>query len=361
MEYRLFGRTGVKVSALALGCMNFGGRLDEAASIEIIDRALDAGINFVDTANVYGHDPADFTVGRGRSEEIVGRALRRSSRRDKVFLATKVHYPMGEGPNDRGNGRQHIISQCEASLRRLDTDHIDLYILHAFDRTVALDETLSALDNLIQRGLIRHVGASGFPAWRHVQARAISNHLGLSPIVSEQPPYNLLDRSLERELLPMAQTYGLAVTPWAPLAGGFLSGSYRRNSQVPTDSRYDVFWGGARAAHTKPHVYDVVEGLAALAQGKGCSPAQLALGWLMERPGTTSPIIGPRTVEHLESALGALEIELTDEDRLEIDRIAPPGRMTVPYYGGFEYDGEVEQWEGWKPDLLPGSAHPSPA
>ncbi len=351
MEYRTFGSTGTKVSALALGCMNFGGRLDESASVQIIDRALEAGINFLDTANVYGHEPGDFTVGRGRSEQIVGKALKRSSKRDGVCLATKVHYPMGDGPNDQGNGREHIVSQCEASLRRLQTEYIDLYILHAFDRQVPLEETLSALDELVQRGLIRHAGASGFPAWRHVQAQALSAHMGVTSIVSEQPPYNLLDRRVERELIPMAETYGLAVTPWAPLAGGFLSGKYKRDASVPTGSRYDVFWGGARGAHTKPHVYDVIEGIGALASEKGCSPAQLALAWLLHQPGVTSPIVGPRTGDHLQSALGALDVKLSEADYEAINRLVPPGHMTVPYYGGSEYGGVVEQWDGWKADI----------
>ena len=350
MEYRLFGQTGVRVSALTLGCMNFGGRIGEAESTEIIDRALDAGINFVDTANVYGHDPANFSVGRGRSEDIVGKALAQDNKRDRVFLATKVHYPMGDGPNDRGNSRLHIIEQCEASLRRLRTDHIDLYILHAFDRSVAIEETLGALDDLERRGLVRYVGASGFPAWRHAHARGVATDHGYPWFVSEQPPYHLLDRRPERELIPMAQSLGLAVTPWAPLAGGFLTGKYRRDSEVPEGSRYDVFWGGARAAHTKSHVFDVIEGLQAIATDNGWSLAQLALSWVMNQPGITSPIIGPRTTDQLESSLGALEVELTDEDVRHIDDLALPGRVTVPYYGESEYSGELEVWDGWKAD-----------
>ena len=222
------GRTGVRVSPLCLGCMNFGGRTNEADSIRIIDHAIDAGINFIDTANVYGHEPGDYHTGRGRSEMIVGKALQDSSKRASVVLATKVHYSMSDDPNMRGNSRRHIIEQCEASLRRLNLDYIDLYQLHAADPNVPIDETLRALDDLVRSGKVRYIGASGFPAWKLTESLWAAKEHGLNRFISEQPPYNILDRRVERELLPMARTYGIAVIPWSPLAGGFLTGRYQR-------------------------------------------------------------------------------------------------------------------------------------
>ena len=345
MEYRLFGRTGVRVSRLVLGCMNFGGRTDEAEAARIIGTALDAGIIMLDTANVFGHEPGDFTFGRGRSEEIVGRALR--GRRDEVFLASKVHYPMGEGPNASGNSRRHIIEQCEASLRRLGTDRIDLYQLHGFDVDVPIDESLHALDDLSRRGLIRYAGASGFPAWRHVEAMWAAKEWRLRRLVSEQPPYNLLDRRIERELIRMAQTYDLAVIVWSPLAGGYLTGGYRMGVEPPVESRFGTFWREWGREHDKPEVHQVVAGLGALAAGKGCHLATLALAWVIHQPGVTAPIIGPRTVAHLASALKAFDVEFTDEDRRRIDALVPPGHAVVPYYAG-----GAELWQSWKASAL---------
>lgn len=344
MEYRSLGRTGVQVSALCLGCMNFGGRADEADSVRIIEHALDAGINFIDTANVYGHDPANFRVGRGRSEEIVGKALRQSSQRERVVLATKAHFPMGDDPNTRGNSRRHIIEQCEASLRRLQTDTIDLYQLHHPSSEIPVDETLRALDDLVRRGLVRYIGTSSFGAWQLVESLWVSKEYSLNRFVCEQPAYNLLDRRVERELLPMAQTYGIAVIPWSPTAGGFLAGRYRRGEPPPQGSRFDAFWRGAEVEHFTDAAWEVLDVVEALSQEKGCTPAQLALAWCAQQPGITSPIIGPRTLEHLQNNLGALEIRLTDEDRARLDAVARPGRATVPYYGA---DGFA--WTTWGP------------
>jgi aryl-alcohol dehydrogenase-like predicted oxidoreductase len=229
VELRNFGRTGVKVSSLCLGCMMFGGRTNATDSYDIIDRALDAGINFLDTANVYSV---------GRSEEVTGEALKRNGRRNDIFLATKVHGKMGEGPNDLGNSRRHIIEQCEASLRRLGTDWIDLYQIHRPQPEIAIDETLRALDDLVRSGKVRYIGTTTFGAWQVVEALWASKELGLNRFVSEQPPYNLLDRRVERELLPMARTYGLAIIPWSPIGGGLLSGKYRRGEQAPDDARF---------------------------------------------------------------------------------------------------------------------------
>ncbi|MCA9925529.1 MAG: aldo/keto reductase [Anaerolineales bacterium] len=341
MEYRNLGRTGVKVSQLCLGCMNFGGRTDEADSIRIIDAAIDAGINFLDTANVYGHNPQKFIEGRGRSEKIVGKALR--GKRERVFLTTKVHYPMGEGPNARGNSRYHIMEQCHASLQRLNIDHIDLYQLHAAGADIPIDETLMALDDLVRAGKVRYIGVSGFPAWKLVEALWVSKEKRLNRFVSEQPPYSLLDRRVERDLLPMAQTYGLAVIPWAPLGGGFLAGKYHRDTPPPSDSRFGAFWTGFWQEHREAGAFDVLDVVLALSAEKGCTPSQLSLAWNMAQPGITSPIIGPRTVAQLEDNLGATAVSLTSDDIEKLDAVAPPGEFTVPYYGGAE-------WVGWHPN-----------
>ncbi|MCD6290193.1 MAG: aldo/keto reductase, partial [Anaerolineae bacterium] len=319
MEYRSLGRTGTKVSALCLGCMMFGGRTDEATSMDIIDRAIDAGINFLDTANVYS---------RGRSEEVVGKALKRNGKRHRIVLATKVHGRMDdEDPNAQGNHRRHIIEQCEASLRRLQTDYIDLYQIHRPSSDVPIDETLRALDDLIRAGKVRYIGTSTFAAWQLMESLWASKELGLNRFVSEQPPYHLLDRRIERELIPFAQTYGFALIPWSPLAGGFLTGKYRRGEERPEGSRFAARAGSEWAErHFTDAAFDVLDVVEALAQEKGCTPSQIALAWCAQQPGITSPIIGPRTMEQLEDNLGALDVTLTEEDLKRLDQVAPPGR-----------------------------------
>jgi aryl-alcohol dehydrogenase-like predicted oxidoreductase len=325
MEYRSLGRTGVKVSPLCLGCMMFGGKTSPEDSYAIIDRALDAGANFLDTANVYA---------RGRSEEVTGEALKRNGKRARVVLATKVHGQMDEDdPNGSGNSRRHIVGQCEASLRRLQTDYIDLYQLHRPQPSVAIDETLRALDDLIRAGKVRYIGTSTFEAWQVVEALWASKELGLNRFVCEQPPYNLLDRRIERGLIPMAQTYGIAIIPWSPLAGGLLTGKYSRSAPPPPDSRFaDVENNPRLRARMVEAVFDTVEGVRPLAAAKGCTISQLALAWCVQQPGVTSPIIGPRTMEQLEDNLGALNVSFTSEDRAAIDRLIPPGRMVSPFY-----------------------------
>jgi aryl-alcohol dehydrogenase-like predicted oxidoreductase len=325
MEYRSLGRTGVKVSELCLGCMMFGGRTGEEDTFGIIDRAIDAGVNFLDTANVYS---------TGASEEVVGRALARNGKRDSVVLATKVHGVMDESdPNAGGNHRRHIIEQCEASLRRLGVDHVDLYQIHRPSSEVPIDETLRALDDLIRAGKVRYVGTSTYAAWQLVEALWVAKELGLNRFVTEQPPYHLLDRRIERELLPFAQTYGVALIPWSPLAGGFLTGKYDRDeSQSPKDSRYGIDPRRMGRNHFTDESFDVLEAVLAIAGEKDCTPAQVALTWCKDQPGVTSAIIGPRTMEQLEDNLGATEISLDDKDRERLDAVAPPGRATVPYY-----------------------------
>ncbi len=344
IEYRSLGRTGVQVSPLCLGCMNFGGRTNEDDSIEIINHAVDAGINFVDTANVYGYDSTNFPAGEGKSEEIVGKALKQNGKRRQIVLATKVHFAMSDDPNAQGNSRRHIIEQCEASLRRLQTETIDLYQLHHPSNEVPIDETLRALDDLIHAGKVRYIGTSSFAAWQIVESLWVSKEYGLNRFVCEQPSYNLLDRRIERELVPMAQTYGIALIPFSPTAGGFLTGKYRRGEPLPADSRFKEFWSGTGKTHLVPAAFDVLDVAEALAREKGCSPAQLALAWCLQQPGITSPIMGPRTMKQLEDCLRALSVKLTPDDTARLDEAAPPGRVTVPYYGA---DGLA--WTTWGP------------
>lgn len=342
MEYRNLGRTGVTVSPLCLGCMNFGGRTDQTTSITIINKAIDAGINFIDTANVYGHNPQNFSEGRGRSEAIVGKAL--EGKRDDVILATKVYFHMSDKPNDWGSSRRHIIQQCEASLKRLNTDYIDLYQLHHPHNNIPVDETLRALDDLITSGKVRYIGTSSYAAWQIMESLWVSKEYHLNRFICEQPAYNLLDRRLERELLPMAQTYGLAVIPWSPTAGGFLTGKYAPDEAPPADSRFAAFWRGAEKRHYSDAAFAVLDVVKAMAEEKDCTPYQLSLAWVMHQPGITSPIMGPRTVAHLDGSLEALKITFTDDDFTRLDAIAPPGQMTVPYYGN---DGMA--WIPWGP------------
>lgn len=324
IEVRPLGRTGIQVSTLCLGCMMFGGRTTPADSADIIDRALDAGINFIDTANVYN---------AGKSEEATGDALKRNGKRQQVVLATKVHGRMGEGPNDMGNSRRHIIAQCEESLRRLKTDYIDLYQIHRPDPHIPIDETLRALDDLVRSGKVRYLGSSTYGAWQLVESLWVSKELGLNRFVCEQPPYNLLDRRIERELIPMAQTYGFGLIPWSPIAGGLLSGKYRRGEAPPEDSRYaGVARNPVYQRRWVDGVFDIIEALEPIAQEKGCTLAQLAVAWVAQQPGITSAIIGPRTMEQLEDNLGAADVVLTDEDRKRIDEVLPPGRMVSPFY-----------------------------
>ncbi len=333
MEYRSLGRTGVKVSSLCLGCMMFGGKTSPKDSYDIIDRALDAGINFIDTANVYN---------QGRSEEATGEALKRNGKRNQVVLATKVHGRMGEGVNDMNNTRRHIIEQCEASLRRLGTDWIDLYQIHRPQSDMPIDETLRALDDLVRSGKVRYIGTSTFAAWQLVESLWTSKEYGLNRFVCEQPPYNLLDRRIERELLPMAQAYGFGVIPWSPLAGGLLTGKYSRDSQPPEDSRYaNLDANPMYRRRMNDRIWDVIEGLEEIASGRGVSLSQLSLAWCMQQPGVTSPIIGPRTMEQFEDNLKAAEVTLTEDDRKAIDRVIRPGTNVSPYY---EADWGVSQY-----------------
>lgn len=325
MQYRLMGRTGVEVSQMALGCMMFGDRASLEDSCAIVDRALDAGINLLDTSNSYG---------QGRSEEVTGEALQRNGKRDQVILATKYFIRVGEGPNMMGSSRRFIIEQCEKSLRRLKTDYIDLYQQHRPNPGTAIDETLRALDDLVTSGKVRYIGTSTFAAWQVMEALWTSERLRLNRFVTEQPPYNIFERRIERELLPMAKTYGLAIFPWSPLAAGLLSGKYRHGKSLQPDEARYARWPGQpleKARWVQP-VYDAIEKLSELADAKGCTLSQFALAWVMQQPNVTSAIIGPRTMAQLEDNLRALSISISDDDRKAIDRIVPRGGMLVPYY-----------------------------
>jgi len=313
MDYRKLGRAGVKVSPLCLGCMNFGGPAAEDESVRIIHAALDAGINFLDTANVYN---------KGASETIVGKALK--GVRDHVVIATKVHGKMGEGPNDSGNSRLHIMRQVEASLKRLKTDRIDLYQLHRPDPATPMDEQLTALSDLVRQGKVLYVGTSTFPAWELCEALWTSDRRNLERIVCEQPPYSILVRGIEKDVLPFCRRYELAVIPWSPLAGGWLTGKYRKGRPPPPDSRGALRGWDLNSAEGLARL-EVVERLLPLAATYGVKLCQFALAWLLANPVVTSPIIGPRTVEQLHDNLAALDVRLTEDALAEVDEIVLPG------------------------------------
>jgi aryl-alcohol dehydrogenase-like predicted oxidoreductase len=321
MEYRNLGRTGVRVSPLCLGTMMFGRSADEKESLAIVNAALERGVNFIDTADAYA---------AGTSERFVGNALR-GGKRASIVLATKGFFPQDQkDPNARGLSRRHLIAACEASLERLQTDWIDLYQVHRPQSDIPIDETLRALDDLIRAGKVRYIGTSMFPAWKSVESLWAAKELGLNRFVSEQMAYNLLDRSAEREVIPAAQTFGIALLPWAPLCGGLLTGKYRRDDQSAAGR-----WHGGKdnfGRPATPAAYDVIEGVVALAKEKGCTPSQLALAWNAAQPGITSPIIGPRTVEQLVDNLGAFNVTVSNADRERLDALAPPWSATLRYY-----------------------------
>lgn len=327
MEYRPLGRTGVIVSSLCLGAMNFGGVTNPEDSIAMINRALDAGINFIDTANVYN---------KGESERVVGQALHQNGKRDQIVLATKVYGTMGEGLNERGASRYHIIQACEESLRRLQTDHIDLYQLHRPSLTIPQDETLRSFDDLVRAGKVRYIGCSTHPAWIVMEALATSERHNLVRYISEQPPYNLLDRRIENELMSLCQKYGLAILPWSPLAGGILAGRYSGNGAYPEGSRADRS-GSTFQQRITQHGLDVVEQVRELAQERGMTLTQLALLWCKDQPGITAPIIGPRTMAHLEDALGIADTTLDEADRARFDDLVHPGTAVADFHNSNDW------------------------
>ena len=323
MEYKSFGRTGVNVSQLVLGCMMFGQKTDLDETQNIIDCALDSGINFLDTANVYG---------TGKSEEFTGKALARDGKRSQVFLATKVHQRMSARPNDLGNSRMHIIEQCEASLRRLQTDHIDLYQLHRPDPHIAIDETLRALDDLVRDGKVRYFGTSNFGAWQVVEALWASKELGLNRFVSEQSPFSLADRRAEREHIPMTRTFSIAFIPWSPLGGGGLTGKYRLGQPLPPGTRFGDETDPGKQKRFSENVAEIVDVIEPLAKAKGCTIAQYALAWVMAQPGVTAPIVGPRTLTQFEDNLGAIKVKLDENDFEAMDKAIAPGEYAADFF-----------------------------
>jgi aryl-alcohol dehydrogenase-like predicted oxidoreductase len=321
------GRTGIKVSPLCLGAMMFGewGNPDHDESIRIIHRALDAGINFVDTADVYS---------QGESEIIVGKALAQVDR-SRVVLATKVHSQMGDDPNAQGNSRRWIIAECENSLRRLGTDYIDLYQIHRPDETVDIDETLGALTDLVRQGKVRAIGSSTFPAEQIVEAQWVAERRCRERFMTEQPPYSILVRGIERDVLPTAARYGMGVIPWSPLAGGWLSGRFgvgkentsRRAARIP--GRYDLSLPGNQRK------LEIVTELATVAADAGHTLIEMAIAFVLEHPAISSAIIGPRTMEQLESQLGAPDIRLDPAVLDRIDELVPPGTNLNAIDGGW--------------------------
>jgi aryl-alcohol dehydrogenase-like predicted oxidoreductase len=336
MEYRVLGRTGVKVSPLCLGAMMFGswGTREYEDCARIVQRALDAGINFIDTADVYS---------AGQSEEIIGRALDEAGVRDKVVLATKAHGPMGEDPNQQGNSRRWIVQEVDNSLRRLRTDWIDLYQIHRPDPTTDVDETLGALTDLVRAGKVRYIGSSTFPAYQIVEAQWVAERRGRERFVCEQPPYSILVRGVEAEVLPVCQKYGMGVITWSPLAGGWLTGRYRKDREVPESrrstripARYDLSLEGNQ------HKLEIADQLARLADKTGITLIDLAVAFVIRHPAVTSAIIGPRTMEHLESQLTAADVHLDQEVLDRVDEIVPPGVTLNAADAGWQAPALVE-------------------
>jgi len=322
IERRPLGRTGVHVSALCLGAMNFGGPTDAAESEKLILTALDAGVNFVDTADVYTG---------GESERIVGEVLERHGRRDGIVLATKVGIPSGPDSNQRGGSRRHIVRSCDESLRRLRTDRIDLYQLHRPALDTDPEETLRAFDDLVRAGKVLNIGCSTHPAWYVRECLAVSERHGWARYVSEQPPYNLLDRRVENELVPLALRHGMALLPWSPLGGGILAGRYKSPGKPPAGSRA-TRTPQTRARITKQAIA-AANAVARLADERGITAGQLALLWLRDRPAVTSPIVGPRTMAHLEESLAVMAHEPLDTEAVAaLDEVVAPGQFASDFH-----------------------------
>ncbi|MEM7625006.1 MAG: aldo/keto reductase [Planctomycetota bacterium] len=315
MSYRVLGRTGVKVHPICLGTMNFGGRSSAEESAAMLDRYIELGGNFVDTANVYND---------GRSESIIGDWMRASGRRDELVLSTKVHGRRSGHVNDAGNHRWHIVREVENSLRRLKTDRIDLYHIHRPDPDTPIDQTLRALDDLVRQGKVLYLASSTFPAWELAEAHFVAKELGTARFDVEQPPLNIIDRRSEKEVLPFCRRYDVATICWAPLARGRLAGKYTRGGRQMPDGSYYRAQG---KEDFPPSQWPVLEGVDQLADTRGCTSSQFAIAWTLSVPGVTCPIIGPRTVDQLVDNMGAAEIELTPEERVAVDGLVAPGEL----------------------------------
>lgn len=327
MEYRLLGRSGLKVSVLTLGTMTFGGAgffaktgsSDVTEARRLIDICRDAGVNFLDTANVYS---------KGVSEEICGEAL--DGARQDMMVGTKARFPMGDGPNDRGLSRRHLIAECEASLRRLRRDHIDLYQLHEWDGQTPLEETMEALDTLQRSGKVRYVGCSNFSGWHIMKAMGISERAGSARLVSQQIYYSLQGREAEYELVPISLDQGLGILVWSPLAGGLLSGKYRRGKPQPESGRHLQNWGEP-PIYDEAKLYDTIEVLVEIAAARNVPAAQVAMAWSLGRPAITSLVIGARNEAQLKANLPAVDLKLTAEERGKLDAVSAP-TLVYPYW-----------------------------
>jgi aryl-alcohol dehydrogenase-like predicted oxidoreductase len=325
MEYRFLGNTGLRVSELCLGTMTFGREADEKTSFAIMDRFTEAGGTFIDSANVYS---------RGGSEEVVGRWLKNKTRYDFV-IATKVRFPMGEGPNDAGLSKKHILKSVEDSLRRLQTDYIDLYQVHCWDPATPLEETLTTLDGLVKSGKVRYLGSSNFTGWQLQRALDLADEMLLGRFVCHQPQYNLMVRTAELEVLPVCQEEGLGVIPWSPLRGGWLSGKFRRGMKKPPagsrievaeEKQYEETWN----RYNRESTWKIIDALADTAEDLGKSIAQIALNWVLNRPGITAPIIGARTLEQLEQNLGCAGWMMDKELMEKLNKVSEP-ELSYPY------------------------------
>ncbi|MDX2703869.1 aldo/keto reductase [Streptomyces sp. PA03-6a] len=326
MEYRLLGRSGLRVSALSLGTMTFGGKdvfgnvgnTDVAGAKRQIDMSLDAGVNLIDTADMYSG---------GASEEILGQAL--AGRRDRVLISSKVRLPMGDGPNDEGLSRHHILHQAEASLRRLGTDHLDIYHVHQWDGLTPLEETMHALDSLVRSGKVRYLGVSNYSGWQLMKALCTADAHGYQRFISNQIYYSLECRDAEYELVPVSLDQGLGILVWSPLAGGLLTGKYRRDQQ-PADGRHLTEWSEP-PVRDEHKLYDTIETIVDIASVHGTSPAQVALAYLLAKPGVTSLVVGARKNEQLADNLGAINLHLAQEDIDRLDKVSAP-HLIYPHW-----------------------------
>lgn len=324
MQYRNLGRTGLKVSTLCLGSGSFESMISEETARRVMQRALDAGSNFFDTADSYAH---------GESERFIGRVLKDTGQRDRVIISTKVFYPVGDGLNDQGLSRYHILRACEASLRRLQTDHIDVYLTHhSASATIPIDETLGALTDLVRQDKVCYIGCSTHPAWEIMEALMVSQNKGYARYVVESSPYNLLDRRVENARIPLCQKYGLAVVPWSPLAMGMLAGRYPVDQPFPPSSRAAQDPQGIYAQHINRRGLVASARVPEVAAQYGLTPGQASPLWLKDQPGITAPIVGPRNEEQLAEMVTVADMHASDELRAAFDAIVPPGLATSNFH-----------------------------
>lgn len=325
MDYRNLGKAGVKVAPVCLGTMMFGSQTNEADSINIIHKAHDLGVNFIDTANMYSG---------GESEVVVGKAI--VDRRDRVILATKGRQPMGDGPNDQGGSRVHLMYALETSLKRLNTDYIDIYYYHAPHDSTPIEETLRALDDMVRSGKVHYIACSNFRAWRLCEALWTSDRLNLHSFCCLQPLYNIVNRDIEVEVLPLCQEHGIGVVSYSPLARGILTGKYTKFGEYPEGTRASRNDKRMNQAELRESSIEISQQLVAHCEKKGCAPSNFALGWVLANPILTSVIIGPRTMQQFDDNMGCLEVTITDDDEAFVDSLVPTGE-----HSGFGFQDEA--------------------